>query len=307
MKDLPQEVLDVIIGYLPADDMQSFRNCSLVAKSWIYPSRRRLFRVINTLQEATLWSRLNEVSPKNVELLQHVRSLSVRIDTSLHRRSVAPTGFPHDDSPLFPRLKRLILYSGGPPSIAQLGVSLAPPHSLEYLCLCCCRVTISTLATLINHFPNLIHLKLLSLFHDVDNEPIPPLSRPLRKLTVDEPDIYDEPGILDQLLELKPQCEEVTISVFPLTAPSLTQRIIDGVEKTVKRLNLVSRMSCECIAKSPSWELLNETSRFYCSSGRALDTRELPRALRAQDLLFGGHGARANLDRHLHAYPKGYV
>ena len=125
--------------------------------------------------------------------------------------------------------------------MTQLGLSLASQDTLEFLCLYRCRVTISTLAGLINHFPNLVHLKLLSLYHDVDNKSIPPLSRPLRQLTVDEPDICDEPSVLDQLLELQPQCNEVTINVFPLVAPSLAQRIINGLETTVTRLNLKIR------------------------------------------------------------------
>lgn len=258
MKDIPPEVLDEIISCLPPYDMQSFRNSSLVAKSWIYPSRRRLFEVIDKLQDATLRLWLNDASPKNVELLQHVRSLSIKVNSSHHRPGTL-LDFPHRDPPLFPRLRRLVVQSASPKSIAQLGVSLASQHTLEYLCLCCCQVTISTLATIINHFPNLIHLELLSLFNDVDDKPTPPLSRPLRKLTVDEPDSFDEFGILDQLLELRPQCDEVTISVSPLSAPSLTQRIIDGVDATVKRLDLNISTNCEYIAKNLSSVLLNET------------------------------------------------
>ena len=268
MQDLPHEILDEILGHLPPADTRTFRNCSLVAKSWTRPSRRLLFRLIDTLKEPTLWSWLEDVSPRNVELLQHVHSLSVRVENSLHRSSVAPTGFPHDRSPLFPCLRRLSLHSGSPASIAKLGVSLASQRTLEFLCLSSCHVTISTLATLINHFPNLVHLKLLDLvhpkplnpYHDVDNELTPPLSRPLRQLTVNEPGTCDEPGILDQLLGLQPQCEEVTISVSPFVAQSLTQRIINGIEATIKRLDLNFRMKCKYRHREEnlSWELLNE-------------------------------------------------
>ena len=308
MKDLPQEVLDEIISHLPSGDLHSLQYCSLVAKSWIYPSRRRLFEFIPPLQEATLWSWLNYVSPKNVELLQHVRAISVVIADPLpDQRSGAPTDFPHNGSSLFPCLKRLVLYSGTSPSVARLGVSLASQRTLVYLALYRCRLTISTLATLINHFPNLVHLQLLSLYHDVDDDPISALSRPLQNLSANEADYCDEPSVLDQLLELKPQCVGVTISVFPYLAPSLTQRIIDGVEETVKCLNLRVLLRCKRRPECLSYELLNETPRFCGRSARALDTRELPTAIRAHGLGSGCHGTGPHLDHHLHAHSKDYV
>jgi hypothetical protein len=238
MKNLPQELLDEIISHLPPDDKQSFRNCSLVAKSWIHPSRRLLFNIIGTLREATLWSRINDVSLKNAELLHHVHTLSVVIDISLHQRSPgAPAVFLNDESPAFPRLKHLVLYSGSSSSIVQFGVSLASRRTLESISLCCCPLTSCTLVTLINHFPKLAHLKLYSVFHDVDNEPIPPLSRPLRKLSIDG---------LDQLLELQSQRDsELTITVSPFVAPPFAQRIIDGVGATVKHLDLKFSMECK--------------------------------------------------------------
>jgi len=41
--NLPQELLDEILSYLPPDDREGkrpLRNYSLVAKSWVNPSRR---------------------------------------------------------------------------------------------------------------------------------------------------------------------------------------------------------------------------------------------------------------------------
>lgn len=192
-----------------------------------------------------------------------------------------PSRFPHNDSPLFPRLRRLVLRSGSSLSTNQLWVPLVSQQTLERPILCCCCLTISPLAIVINHFPNLFHLELLRLYCNVVNEPIPPLSQPLWKLTVDEPDTHDDPGILDQLL---PRCDDVTIYVFPFEAPPLTRRIIDGVEATAKRLNLKMRLRRDCRAESLSWESLNGTPRFHCWSGQALDTHKLPRALRARGL-----------------------
>lgn len=102
-------------------------------------------------------------------------------------------------------------------------------HTLEHPSLRGCRTTISILITLVNHFPNLAHLDLLGLSHETDDHPIPPLSRSLRKLSVKEPGTRDDPGLLDQLLGSRPQCDEVIIEIDTRVAPLLTQRVIDGV------------------------------------------------------------------------------
>ena len=45
--NLPRELYDEILSHLPSDDRRSFQNCSLVAKSWVNPSRRRLFETVD--------------------------------------------------------------------------------------------------------------------------------------------------------------------------------------------------------------------------------------------------------------------
>jgi len=40
---LPQELIDEIFNYLPLNKPQTFRNCSLVAKSWVHPSQKGCF------------------------------------------------------------------------------------------------------------------------------------------------------------------------------------------------------------------------------------------------------------------------
>ena len=136
----------------------------------------------------------------------------------------------------------------------QLGMALASQNTLENLSLVFCRISISKLVTLINNFPNLVRIKLGNLGHEVDNEPISPLARPLQKLSVSETETFDDLGIVDQLLELQPRCDEVSISVATYWAPLLTQRIIDGVQTTVRRLNLKINMKCESRAKTLPWK-----------------------------------------------------
>jgi len=78
--DLPQELIDEIIDHVLSDGEESLRNCSLAARSWIHPSQRRIFESVTTLGAARLKLWLNTISPTNVKILQHVRSLSCQID-----------------------------------------------------------------------------------------------------------------------------------------------------------------------------------------------------------------------------------
>ena len=78
----------------------------------------------------------------------------------------------------------------------------------------------------------------------VDGQPALPFSRPLQKLTFTE--LYTDSGLafLDQLMVLRPQCDEVTIGRHEASCPSLAQSVVNGVEACVKRLRLESMLSC---------------------------------------------------------------
>lgn len=68
--NFPQELVDEVLSYRFSDDeqdQQSLRNCSLVTKPWINPSRRHLFETI-------LIRERDKISLSTVELLRHVRS-----------------------------------------------------------------------------------------------------------------------------------------------------------------------------------------------------------------------------------------
>ena len=52
--NLPRELLDEIFSHLHSDDRRSFQDCSLVAKSWVNPSRRRLFETVHIRRATTL-------------------------------------------------------------------------------------------------------------------------------------------------------------------------------------------------------------------------------------------------------------
>ena len=279
---LPQELFDEIIGHLPPGDKPSLRSCSLVAKPWISPSRKTLFQEVDVRADLNLESWLNNISPTNIELLQHVRELVCRMPSA--RDSVcdqtARIDLLRDYSPSLCQLRRLVLVSGRLPPLPQMGIPFAFQHTLEHLYLRGCRIAISTLITLINYFPNLVCLYLSSARSETDDQPIHPLSRPLRKLSITEPNPQDELGIIDQLLGLRPQCDEISINVWSRPAPLLTQRIINGVGASVKYLNLNG--SLERAYKGPGilpWGILNGCRNYRF--GEPSDAFELPRTPRA--------------------------
>ena len=242
--DLPPELLDEIVSHIATDDKESLRSCSLVAKSWVYPSRRRIFEIVDTWKDAHLKSWLGAISPTNVEVLQHVRSLRCNCQiakplSSSHR----PADLIRDYSPSFRRLERLTLIQGRFTSITQIGTPSAFQHTLSYLCLWCCSVTGSMITTVVNYFPKLAHLDLINLYHEADDQPIPPFSRPLRKLSIAEFPNRNSLKLLDRLMQLRPQCDEVTVEMLLSSSPSLAQRVIHGVGASIKRLNLASNLS----------------------------------------------------------------
>ena len=181
-----------------------------------------------------LWR--SKISPTNVELLQHVRSLNYQIagaDGSRHRFDYLI----RDYSPAFRRLRKLTLVAGCLASFNQIGTPAAFQHTLSYVGLRCCSVTTSALVNLVNYFPNLAHLYLNEVSHEVDDQPIPPFSRLLQKLSIRE---FDSSGLglIEQLMALRPQCDDVGVSLYLSSCPSLVHRVIDGVGVSVKRLSL---------------------------------------------------------------------
>lgn len=205
---LPHELLDEIFSYLPSVDRRSFQNFSLVAKSWISPSQRRLFEIV-FIRTTTyrLWQ--NSIPPADDGPLQHVRSLTYAADI------VTPI-WPdlRDYYPFLHHLRHLTLRSSCVPPTTYWPVETfsAFEDTLSQLTLDSCAVTISSLVTLINHFPNLDRLDLSRLSREVDGEPAPPLSRQLLgQLRIPEVS-GDEFGLLDQLSELGLAFDEIVVN-----------------------------------------------------------------------------------------------
>lgn len=179
---LPQELIDEVIRNL-ASDTRSLRSCSLVARSWTYPSRKWLFNnIILSKRTHQLW--LDRISPRNVDLLHNVRAFVYVLDTNNLRKGTTPYRIDslYSYLPSLHSLGRLGLYytSLGPEVPQNIGLFSALQLSLSSLSLSGCRVTSSALITLINCFPLLTYLALRRLIYEADDEPAPHLSRSLR-------------------------------------------------------------------------------------------------------------------------------
>ncbi|KAF9647249.1 hypothetical protein BDM02DRAFT_2735437 [Thelephora ganbajun] len=246
LMNLPQELLDEILSYLSSNDkqdQQSLRNHSLVAKSWVNPARRRLFRTVE-IRERTLLLWLDTIPPTNKELLQHIRSLSYVTNTTAERATWRPeyrTSVLRDYLPSLHQLRHLSLSSMHISSdiAQQVDIFSAFRHTLSRLSLDYCNVTISALITLINHFPSLDWLDLNRPSYEVDGEPVSPVSRPLiRKLH-----ISDVRGsgfdLLDELSGLGPVFDEIVVGGWLQGYSHVLGLILGAVGVKAKRLRLL--------------------------------------------------------------------
>lgn len=237
---LPCELLDEILSYLPSDDKQTFQNCSLVEKSWINPSRRRLFEWVY-LQVATLQLWRDRIPPVYCGFLHHVRWLiyaphdgpwSERYFTILR-----------DYFPFLHQLRRLHLDSACLPSAISRKIEIfsAFRYTLSRLTLSSCDVTVGALVALINYFPNLNRLNLRHS-RKIDDKLIPPLSRPLLgQLYIAQ--TYEDLGLLDQLSGLGLVFDEILFNSGLRVHTRTLRRIVDGVGVNVERLRLLDPLS----------------------------------------------------------------
>ena len=209
------------------------------------PSRRSLFEtVLITFTNRHSW--LKNISPTNVELLRHVRSLTIGIDLSYHYFNHRNAGDFYDYFPSFHRLHTIKLSSS---------LYIAPGISERMQMFSSCQQSLSSLIfagvllhwcsfiALIDYFPNLRNLELWRIwFEDRYTNP-PPLSRPLRGKLCLCPSLNPNLEALSHWFTgLEVEYEELAIKANPDNATSIySQRIITACEKTLKRLNFGMR------------------------------------------------------------------
>jgi len=281
--NLPQELLDEILLYLLSDDKEdkrSLQNYSLVAKSWVNPSRRWLFKTVE-IQERNLQSWLDNIPPANEELLQHVRSLFYFTSTRLewidslpgHRIDVL-----RDYLPSFHKLQHLsVSFMCLPPDIShQVEIFSTFRHTISRLSLSCCSVTISALVTLVNYLSCLDRLDLSCISYKTGGEPTIPLPRPIiSKLHIS--DCYsDGLHFLNHLSQLGPVPAGIVFEDRVPALPVILGRILATLGVNVKRLKLPFTYSTRMhitqkftvrLAKSTTaiLQIVQDTTNLYCS------------------------------------------
>ena len=238
MTKLPQELIDEIIGQLPPGDRRSLQNCSLVAKSWTHSSQKYLFENVY-IGRWSLQPWLDNISPTNATLLGHVRRLTYdysETEVVLAHRHLC------DYFPSFRQLRTFTFFGAYISSLPLLTQSFSAfKHSLSTISMFGCTVTTSGFATIINYFPNLTSLRLLSLSHRRKNDQTPPLSRPhLKRLFVNAWSA-DHLDLINELSGLGLRFDEVVIDTVIFYRPgwlNFVKRVIDVFGTDAKRLKV---------------------------------------------------------------------
>ena len=258
--DTPPELLDEILSHLPSDGGRSLQSCSLVSKSWLEPSRRLLFTHISVrVDNHQSW--LDNISPTNVGLLRHIRSLEY-FQPPLRSNSLGLANFIRlrygvdfdprcnlftlrDYLPAFCQLQTLTLRNMDIGSTISNHMDLfsAFQHSLSSLFLVQTSIKWSTFVTILGYFPYLRHLEIRSSAFEMDDWYTPQLPHPLRGKLFFSVLWSDIKPFVDRLLGLKPEYEE--LEVFG----EYEHRLVTAVESNLKSFKT---SGCKCMLLAAS-------------------------------------------------------
>jgi len=210
--NLPQELIEEII-YDLTSDVQSLQSCSLVAKSWAYPSRKWLFEAV-ILSRRTYQRWMDRIPPENIELLRNVRSFGFLSDGRMVD-GVTPNciDFLHRYLPSLHHLENLGLQHLflGPDIPQKIGLFSAFQQTLSSLSLGRCDATSDALITIINYFPLLANLDFQTLIDRWGHPPVAQLSQPLRGRLVVADCISDDRTLFDGLSSPSPKLDELVL------------------------------------------------------------------------------------------------
>ena len=254
--DLPQELIDKITCNL-ASDIPSLHSCSLVAKSWIYPSRRWLFKDVLISGNIRQRRWLDRISPTNIDLLRNIRSFTHKptIDVTAEDWSVIPPyriDYFRLYLPSLCQLERLGFFFTfvGPDIPQNIGLFSTFQHTLSSLCLSDCHATSSALVTLVDYFPLLANLELRSLKCVAGGGPVPRRSRPLRGRLVIADCMVKDRALFNQLSNPPPELDELSLCKVKL--PTFYNIILGTHGGSTKRLKMTD---------DPRWQLRTSRNR----------------------------------------------
>ena len=227
---LPPELIDEILTYLQ-DDKRTLRNCSLIAKSWEYPSRKLLFTNAHLTPETyRIWR--ENVSAAGAELLRYVRTLNCH---NFH--SIQPS---HGDffGPLH-RLERLAFRDFVHIESNITNLFSAFQTTLSSLFLSHVSLTCVAFINVVDYFPNLRDLHVARSSFVGDRRAVPPLSRPPRgKLRISFLSLDNISALSSGLSSSELRYDELEIVGTGDQTPSRTRSIISACGGTLTRLVL---------------------------------------------------------------------
>ena len=233
---LPPELVDKILTHLQ-HDKRALRTCSLVAKSWAYPSQKLLFASIY-LTPKIYERRLENASSMSTEVLRHAHTLTCR--------QFFPYNFPSGDYlKSLHRLQHLTLGNMGHIVSIPPDLFLGFPETLSSLSLDWVLIPWSTFVGLIDYFTHLRELHFHRSSFGTDSFDVPPLSRPPRgKLWFSESDL----STLSQgIAGLYPEYDQLEIIPHCPSECSHVQHIIAACEKTLTWLRLHLRRCAQSL------------------------------------------------------------
>ena len=248
--DLPQEIIDEILGYLPSNDRRPLKNCSLVSKSWLRSSQRYLFAHV-ALDGVNYRSWLSKILPTNTGLLRNVRSLTYFLrrngDYDLPSHILAPREY----LPSFSKLQALTLFNVDIKSavIDNLEIFSAFQQTLVSLRLIQVSVTWSAFVGFIGCFPHLRTLGIHCTSFRVDDWPIPRISHVLRGRLVVESSRRVMGVFFDRFPKLRQEYEELMI------VGAYEDCLAAAVETSLRFLR-IGLLKC----KSPTYQVVNHSN-----------------------------------------------
>ena len=231
------ELIDEILTYLQ-DDERTLKNCSLIAKSWAYPSQKLLYAQVYLTPENDRMGR-EDVSPRSEELLQHVRIL--------HCRGFHPLySFLGDYFGSLHRLEHLTLCGLIHIETGITNLFLAFQTTLSSLSLGSLLITWGAIINVVDYFPNLRDFLLTQSTFVGDCQEVAPLSRPprgrLSLFTLSSDDMFTVSRGLSAS-ELRYNELEIT-DIYDRISSRAVMPIISSCGRTLTRL-VLGRYDCK--------------------------------------------------------------